>query len=57
MESKVRVNLGLIIKGNLKDLNLILSDIANDKRVDVVFEKFSFDRLWIKEGGSSNETE
>ena len=49
------VNFAVVIRADLATINKIKRELASNPDVEVVYQKFSFSRLYIKEDDESYE--
>jgi hypothetical protein len=52
---KTIVNFAVVIRADLATINKIKRELASNPDVEVVYQKFSFNKLFIKEDGESYE--
>ncbi|EMR75578.1 hypothetical protein MBGDF03_00124 [Thermoplasmatales archaeon SCGC AB-540-F20] len=50
------VNFAIVIRADLATINEIKQDLAHNPNVDVVYQKFSFDKLYIREDGDVGDS-
>ncbi len=53
----VIVNYGLVIRGNLEVITQIKTIIKRNPSIEVIYQKYSFNRLYIKEGGDIDDAQ
>ncbi len=49
------VNYGLIIRGNLEAIEEIKLYLAHHPDVDVIYQRYSFNKLYIRDDGDSDD--
>ena len=49
------VNYAVVIRADLEIINEIKQGFAHNPCIDVVYQKYSFNKLYIKEGGDTDD--
>lgn len=51
------VNFAIVIRADLETINQIKQDLSKNQSVDVVYQKYSFNKLIIREDGDSDASQ
>jgi hypothetical protein len=49
------VNFAIVIRADLETINDIKQDFAQNPCIDIVYQKYSFNRLYIREDGEDDD--
>ena len=49
------VNYGIVVRGNLDAIEQLKRDLVDNPNIDVIYQRYSFSKLYITENGDSHD--